>query len=270
MKDSNSFPGRTRRSHQPSPSAFTLIELLVVIAIIAILASLLLPALAKAKAKGGQAKCVSNLKQLCYGTLMYIDDNADSFPGTASRNTYGFHREDWIYWRTNSKAYPPVEKSPIASTLSGVNSNMFRCPLDKDDSERRLMRDEHGPYFYSYTLHSLDVNNNQSLGMASVFQGSIDRPTAYLYKLSSVKRPTDKMMLAEEQSSHKPSESIDVGGSSSILNDGRWVPPLNPSAGGDLLTRRHNKRAVVGFADGHVQVATPEMGKQRNQTDPNF
>src|SRR5882762_4595043 len=160
---------RTALSDRRRRRGFTLIELLVVIAIIAILAGLLLPALSRAKAQGSQAFCINNLKQLGYGMMMYIGDNQDVFPGTGSRGQFGYHKEDWIYWRTNTAVYPPVEKSPIAIHIGTVTSNLFRCPLDRIDKTRES-GPPHGPYLYSYSLTSV-FENNVNYGMASVFDG---------------------------------------------------------------------------------------------------
>src|SRR5664280_2484759 len=106
--------------------AFTLIEFLAVIAIIAILAALLLPTLAKANAKAAQIRCLSNIKQLDLGLLMYINDNQTCFPGAASRNTFGYEVEDW----NQKKCDVGFADGHVQSVLAAFARSITNCQAD--------------------------------------------------------------------------------------------------------------------------------------------
>ena len=235
-------------------TAFTLIELLVVIAIIAILAAMLLPALGKAKSRAGQARCTSNLRQLGLGMMLYLTDNRDTFAGSASRNTYGFQTDDWIYWRTNMPT-APIEKSPVISLLGNMTVNqalgVFRCPLDRDDSGRIQTGQPY--YLFSYTMNSYGGTPNA--GMSSI-PGSP-------FKISQVRRPAAKIMLAEEVATPKPGDTPPPPVNyQAVVDDGRWVPDSN------YLTVRHQKKADIAFADGHAQAVDHRFGIDPNNSRP--
>jgi prepilin-type N-terminal cleavage/methylation domain-containing protein/prepilin-type processing-associated H-X9-DG protein len=104
---------------------FTLIELLVVIAIIAILASMLLPALARAKASAIQTKCLGNLTQLNLAMVMYCADNKDRTPNSNSVVIAGVTQSIWWYYKELDKGYAGI-KGPASS-----NDIVFQCPMDR-------------------------------------------------------------------------------------------------------------------------------------------
>jgi len=116
-----------RRDHKSRLNdAFTLIELLVVITIIAILAALLLPALARAKQKGQQSVCLSNLKQVGLGFIIYLSDHNDHFPDRRDLKSNlpgGYH--PWTVW-------PPSDpRAGWAATnfqAECPNLNVWSCP----------------------------------------------------------------------------------------------------------------------------------------------
>ena len=253
------------RSPLPNPRrswAYTLIELLVVIAVIGILAAMLMPVLSKGKQKAGQINCMSNLKQVSLGMLMFVDDNEGSFPGPASRNAYGFHKEDWIYWRL-APGFPPVQASPIATGLGIITSNVFRCPMDRDNSARFANQgqpgDDPGPYMFSYTLTSFGLEGAFNPGLSTIVDNS---GQIHPFKISSVKGPSHKIMLVEEQVSHSPGESWEPDNANApLVNDGRF------EVGGDDITIRHTGRGNVIFVDGHAAPVPPKFWQARDASE---
>ncbi|MCH8218183.1 MAG: type II secretion system protein [Planctomycetes bacterium] len=116
---------------QKRNNAFTLIELLVVIAIIAILMAVLMPALSRAREQGKRAVCMSNIKQLNFGWLLYSDDNDDRLiNGCTTRGGHNNNEPCWLYFRPlSAMIISPCNKKSYAGavlTRHGSQGNTLR------------------------------------------------------------------------------------------------------------------------------------------------
>jgi prepilin-type N-terminal cleavage/methylation domain-containing protein/prepilin-type processing-associated H-X9-DG protein len=120
-----------------SRRAFTLIELLVVIAIIAILAALLLPALAKAKARAQGTKCLNNVKQLQLAWQLYADDNGNVIPPSAGNSPAT--NQSWCAGNFTANPADKTDLNLLKNSLLGPlagSTRIYKCPGDTTDNVR--------------------------------------------------------------------------------------------------------------------------------------